>query len=108
MRWALQLRREVGGLYFKLGVASDAFSGYAECVPKQSWFFQDNFKFANGRVSSAAAPSLHKAWVVHRPFQCNYLLRLEHVSIAPCFPRHAFVVNMAAQGGHAAAEHVRC
>jgi hypothetical protein len=49
VRWAVRLRREVGGWYFKVGVASDAFSGYAECVPKQSWFFQDNFKFANGR-----------------------------------------------------------
>ena len=51
-RWALQLRRQVGGWYFKVGVASDAFSGYAECVPKQCWFFQDNFKFANGQQVS--------------------------------------------------------
>ncbi len=24
-----------------MGVASDAFSGYTECSPKQAWFFQD-------------------------------------------------------------------
>jgi hypothetical protein len=36
VRWALQLGKEDGGNFFRVGVASDAFSGYTEFCPKQS------------------------------------------------------------------------
>jgi len=56
VRWALQLGQEAaavrcGGWAFRFGVASDAFSGYTECLPKQAWFFQDICFFAGDVVT---------------------------------------------------------
>jgi len=49
VRWAVQLGKESGGLVSMVGVASDAFSGYTEAYPKQSWFFQDDGIWADGQ-----------------------------------------------------------
>jgi len=47
--WALQLGQQSGGDYFRVGVASDAFSGYTEFCPKQSWYFENNSMHADGQ-----------------------------------------------------------
>jgi len=53
VRWAVQLGKEGGGFScFRVGVASDAFSGYTEGSPKQSWYFSDYSMFANGQPQS--------------------------------------------------------
>ncbi len=49
VRWALQLSKEDGGYAFRLGVASDAFRGYTEHLPKQSWFFLNYCMVAEGK-----------------------------------------------------------
>ena len=48
MRWTLQLGKESGGFSFRVGVASDAFSGYTEATPTQSWFFRNHSMCADG------------------------------------------------------------
>ena len=35
---------------FKVGVASEAFRGYSEFLPKQSWCFQDDAMHPNGQL----------------------------------------------------------
>ena len=49
VRWALQLGKEDGGQVFRVGVVSDAFSGYTGCWPKHAWFFQDFCMVAGGQ-----------------------------------------------------------
>jgi len=49
VRWALQLSKKSGGDWFRMGVASDAFSGYTECWPERSWVFSDYCMYADGQ-----------------------------------------------------------
>ena len=53
MRWALQLGKKNGRHVFRVGVASDAFSGYTDYWPEQSWFFQHGNMVANGHQQGA-------------------------------------------------------
>ena len=50
VRWALQFGKEDGSYSFKVGVASDAFSGYTAGLPKQSWYFSDYYMCADGQL----------------------------------------------------------
>ncbi len=45
VRWALQLDEYED---FRVGVASDFFSGYTESLPELSWFFQKDCMVADG------------------------------------------------------------
>jgi len=50
VRWALQLGKDDGLRGFRVGVASDAFSGYTEVLLKRSWYFQDKNMIADGHM----------------------------------------------------------
>ena len=55
MKWALQLGEEQGVIFsfFRVGVASDSFSGYTDYWPEQSWFFQHGNMVSNGHQQGA-------------------------------------------------------
>jgi hypothetical protein len=48
VKWAVKLSEEDGGRYHKVGVVSDAFTGYTEEWPKKSWHFQNNAIVVDG------------------------------------------------------------
>jgi hypothetical protein len=49
VRWAVQLSKKHGRRVFIVGVASDAFSGYAEFYPNESWVFSNDAIWAYGQ-----------------------------------------------------------
>ncbi len=49
MKWAVKLSEEDGGYCHVVGVVSDAFTEYTEGMPKNSWFFENNGIFVNGK-----------------------------------------------------------
>ncbi len=50
VKWALLLGKESGVEWFRVGVASDAFSEYSKGWPNQSWFFRNDFMYAVGQM----------------------------------------------------------
>ncbi len=51
MKWAVKLSKEGGGLCRRVGVVSEAFTGYTEVRPKNSWYFTStNAFFSEGDV----------------------------------------------------------
>ncbi len=50
MKWAVKLSKEDGGKLHKVGVVSDAFTGYTEVRPKKSWHFQNDAIFVDGKM----------------------------------------------------------
>ena len=50
VKWAVKLSEESGGQVYKVGVVSDAFTGYTEVRPKKSWFFQNNGILVDGEL----------------------------------------------------------
>ncbi len=49
MKWAVKLSKEGGGGVHKVGVVSDAFTGYTDVGPKHAWFFQNNYTYVDGK-----------------------------------------------------------
>ena len=49
MKWAVKLSKESGRCYHKVGVVSEAFTGYTKDYPKKSWFFQNNAILVDGK-----------------------------------------------------------
>ena len=50
MKWAVKLSNlKNGGLYHRLGVVADLFTGYTERAPKKSWFFNNDGIFVDGK-----------------------------------------------------------
>ena len=50
MKWALQLGKQKGSFSFRVGVASDAFSGYTEIRCEQLWYFSEDCMLADGQL----------------------------------------------------------
>jgi hypothetical protein len=48
VKWAVKLSKESGGLVYRVGVVSDAFTGYTGGWPKKSWYFQNNGIYVDG------------------------------------------------------------
>jgi hypothetical protein len=76
VRWAVKLgfsdkfgRYNAEGRNFCLGVASDKFTEFTECFPKQSWFFKNDYMVVNGRkVGDVFTP---------RPFATQDIVTIE-------------------------------
>ena len=55
MKWAVKLGDENGGGWHRVGVVSDAFTGYTGWCPKNSWFFQNNAIYVDGKWQGSGA-----------------------------------------------------
>ncbi len=53
MKWAVKLSDENG--WHRVGVVSDAFTGYTEDGPKKSWYFRNNAIFVDGKWQGSGA-----------------------------------------------------
>jgi hypothetical protein len=49
VKWAVKLGKDASYYYF-LGVFSETFTEYTECLPKQSWVFANDAIFVNGAL----------------------------------------------------------